>query len=501
MSFYRKYRPQVIDEIDNASVRDQLSALLTKDRKELPHAFFFTGPKGTGKTTAARVIAKLFNCEKPTKTGPCGTCEQCKNISSGSNLDVIEMDAASNRGIDEIRQLRDRIGLTPSSSAYTIYIIDEVHMLTTEAFNALLKTLEEPPAHAVFVLATTDAHKVPATIKSRCVEFHFHRASSEELLHALERVVAAENIHIDKKGLALIAQTADGSFRDAVKLLEQLSLQAGDITSEKVSETLTLPETKIVEQFIIHLSRYELKDALKVVEACYQKGLDMKWFLTDSLRELERLLVAHAEGATNPNWTIPMITRAIRLFTTSFEEMRYSPIAQLPIEVAIVEFCRKDAAVEVVSATVTAPTTRPIPVGAPSSVVKPPSPSVSSSHSVVQPSQTPSPTPAPAPVPASVIARDEAVTPSESLGLLTLDKLIEHWPDFIAAMKTDYHSIAGVLRSSRPKAVADGIVTIEAFYKFHQEKLGDIHSRQALSDMLKKLFGEKVRVEIVLGKK
>ena len=142
MSFYRKYRPQVIEEIDNASVREQLSSLLTKDKKELPHAFFFTGPKGTGKTTAARVIAKLFNCEKPKGSGPCGMCDQCVSISNGSNLDVIEMDAASNRGIDEIRQLRERIGLSPSSSSYTIYIIDEVHMLTTEAFNALLKTLE-----------------------------------------------------------------------------------------------------------------------------------------------------------------------------------------------------------------------------------------------------------------------------------------------------------------------------------------------------------------------
>ncbi len=498
MSFYRKYRPQVIDEIDNASVRDQLSSLLTRDRSELPHAFFFTGPKGTGKTTAARVIAKLFNCIKHTKTGPCGTCDQCVGISNGSNLDVIEMDAASNRGIDEIRQLRDRIGLSPSSSAYTIYIIDEVHMLTTEAFNALLKTLEEPPAHAVFVLATTDAHKVPSTIKSRCQELHFHRASAEELLHALERVATAEKIDIDTAALALIAETADGSFRDAVKLLEQISLQKGKLTTEKVSETLTLPETKVVEQFIRHLSQYEGKEALRVIDAAYQKGLDMKWFLTDALGHLERLLVQHAEGADTPSWTLPMLQRAIRLFTTSFEEMRYSPIPQLPIEVAIVEFCTKQ------------PVTAPAQSAAAQVVVKM-EPKTVTPSSVVR--TTPVAIPAPPSVPAvppvapvssvnaSVTAREDGITPAESLGLLTIDKLVEHWSDFIAAMKPDYHSIAGVLRSSRPKAVANGIVTIEAFYKFHQEKLMDIHSRQALSDVLKKLFGEKVRVEIVLGKK
>lgn len=491
MSFYRKYRPQVIDEIDNASVREQLSALLTKDKKELPHAFFFTGPKGTGKTTAARVIAKLFNCEKHSKSGPCGTCDQCVSISNGSNLDVIEMDAASNRGIDEIRQLRERIGLSPSSSSYTIYIIDEVHMLTTEAFNALLKTLEEPPPHAVFVLATTDAHKVPATIKSRCLELHFHRASADELRHALERVVAAEKIDIDETALTLIAETADGSFRDAVKILEQISLQSGKLTSEKVSETLTLPETKVVEQFIVYLSQKQTKEAMHTIDACFQKGLDLKWFLTAVLGELEKILVQHAQGAPESQWPLPVLQRAIGHFTRAFEEMRYSPIPQLPIELAIVDFCAGE------QIHITQPEVVPV---------------AKTKQSVTQPKEASAPV-----VPVGIsnqttdtsvnttstqpVSNVRTVTPNDSLGLLTLEKLIEHWPDFIAAMKTEYHSIAGVLRSSRPKAVAGGIVTIEAFYKFHQEKLADMHSRQVLSDTLKKLFGEKVRVEIVLGNK
>ncbi|MEK7065675.1 MAG: DNA polymerase III subunit gamma/tau, partial [Patescibacteria group bacterium] len=190
MAFYRKYRPAVLSEVDNESVRAQLTSFLSKKKQDLPHAYLFTGPKGAGKTTAARLVAKIFNCEKPDKSGePCGKCDACHLIAEARHLDVLELDAASNRGIDEIRALRDTIALAPSSAPYKIYIIDEVHMLTTEAFNALLKTLEEPPLHAVFVLATTDVHKVPATIISRCSHVSFARADPKALLNALRRIV------------------------------------------------------------------------------------------------------------------------------------------------------------------------------------------------------------------------------------------------------------------------------------------------------------------------
>src|SRR3989344_3395814 len=188
MSFYRIYRPQVFEEIDNIRVREKMLSLLSKPVSELPHAFLFSGSKGTGKTTAARLIAKLFNCEKLSKTkGPCGECTSCVSIAEGHNIDVLEIDAASNRGIDDVRALRDAIALTPMSGKIKVYVIDEVHMLTTEAFNALLKTLEEPPAHAVFILATTDPQKVPATIQSRCVPISFAKATTEELEAALKR--------------------------------------------------------------------------------------------------------------------------------------------------------------------------------------------------------------------------------------------------------------------------------------------------------------------------
>lgn len=484
MSFYRIYRPQVIEEIDNASVREQLLSLLAKDRGKLPHAFFFTGPKGTGKTTAARVIAKLFNCTHLSKSGPCGECEQCKNIAKGMNLDVVEMDAASNRGIDEIRQLRDRIGLIPSSSAYTIYIIDEVHMLTTEAFNALLKTLEEPPGHAVFVLATTDAHKVPATIKSRCLEINFHKATADELLHALERVVSAEKINISKEGLVYIAGLADGSFRDAVKYLEQASLQAGKVTEESLQKIFVTPQYAKLETFIKLLFSRNTKGALDYLEEIRQQGIEFRSFVTFILQMLASDMVSLVTGTGESKFgTLPQLKHAIALFTRAYEELRMTPIPQLPIELAIIEFCQDPLAVTEEGVR-HAPAVIPVskPAGSPVFPTSPLPPS----------GQAPSAQDKSVPVP---------VASAEPLGLLTLEKLAEHWPDFIASTKPINHSVAGVLRSSRPKAVENGIVTIEAFYKFHQEKLADVQTKFILSDVLKKLFGEKVKIEIVLGKK
>lgn len=436
-TFYRKYRPLIIDEIDNPDIREKLTDLLNKDRKDLPHAYFFTGPKGTGKTTAARVIAKLFNCEKSTKSGPCGKCEQCQSIAKGSSLDVIEMDAASNRGIDEIRTLRDRINLVPASAGYTVYIIDEVHMLTTEAFNALLKTLEEPPAHAVFVLATTDAHKVPDTITSRCVSFRFIRAGDKELSHVINRIAKEEKLSIDDDTVALITHAADGSFRDAAKLLEQVSFHKGKITKEVVQKILSLSDEKLRVEFLSHLVARDAKKALALVESLVTEGRDIKSFMGDIMVDLHAQLITEQPPAQE---TMELVKR----LTVAFGELRYTPIPSLPLELVVVEFCG------------------------------------------VQPEQT-EPVPEPPKAP--------------SLGLLTLEKLTEHWADFIAALKPYNHSVAGVLRSSRPKGVKDGIVTIEAFYTFHQEKLSDIKTRQMLSEVLKKLFGEKVKVEVTLGKK
>ncbi|MCX6794041.1 MAG: DNA polymerase III subunit gamma/tau [Candidatus Gottesmanbacteria bacterium] len=437
MSFYRTYRPQVIEEIDNVAVRQQLLSLLSKEKKQLPHAFLFTGPRGTGKTTAARIVAKLFNCTKPsTKSGPCGKCVQCSSIAEGRNLDVLEIDAASNRGIDEIRQLRDAINLAPSGATFKVYIIDEVHMLTTEAFNALLKTLEEPPAHAVFVLATTDPQKVPATIKSRCVGISFHRAAAAELAAALKRIVTAEKINIEEPALSLLAGSVDGSFRDAVKLLEQVSFHKGKISGEVVRNLISLSDESIVAKFFESLTKKDARVSLSIIEELTEQGKDIKIFLVDCLRRLQTRLIAGDTGSKE------LITR----FTEAYGMMKISPIAQLPLELAVVEYCGEAPVVSV-------PPLSPIAPLAP------------------------------------------------LVGLLTLEKLTEHWKDFIEELKPFNHSVAGVLRSARPKSVERGIVTIEAFYPFHKDKLSESKTKDVIIQVLKKLFGEKVKIEIVLGKK
>ncbi len=479
MSFYRIYRPQTLEEIDNEVVREKLTSLLHKDRSDLPHAFLFSGPKGTGKTTAARMVAKLFNCEKLSRRdGPCGSCLSCTSIARGNNLDVLEMDAASNRGIEDIRSLRDQIALAPAHATFKVYIIDEVHMLTTEAFNALLKTLEEPPPHAVFVLATTDVHKVPATIVSRCMQIVFARAGADELVHALGRIVKKEKIDIDKEALQTIAEVSDGSFRDATKILEQVSFHRGKVTPAVIAKTLSLSSQSIRDALIRHMAKRDVKAGLDVVATLVSDGHDMRSFLADCLEEFSRMLVSHVLGKPSAGWDEDGLKHAIHILSESYVMLKSTPVASLPLELAVVELCAvgqerelHDGTADRKAATHDAKEPR----------VEKRQGKDSMESEEAQP-------------PAGGV--DPGVT-----GLLTLEKLTEHWPDFIDSLKSYNHSIAGVLRSSRPKHVKNGIVGIEAFYKFHAEKLGEARTREVLGATLKKLFGENVKVEIILGKK
>jgi DNA polymerase-3 subunit gamma/tau len=460
MSFYRTYRPQVIGEIDNAVVRETFLKLLKKPKENLPHAFLFSGPRGSGKTTAARIVAKLFNCLKLSKdTGPCGLCEQCVSVAKGTNLDILEIDAASNRGIDEIRAIRDSINLAPSSASVKVYIIDEVHMLTTEAFNALLKTLEEPPAHAVFVLATTDQQKVPVTIISRCIHLTFAKASETELLHALERIIKKESIDIDPSGLKAIVANVDGSFRDAVKYLEQISFHKGHITSGIVSKILALSDDVTRQKFLLHLKNHETEQALGIIEGLTQDGSDIKTFLVNVLRDLASLLVAETIGGKQKAWDMEFLKRTIRALSTAYVEMKGSAIPTLPLELAVIELTLRKQEL------------KPVPI---------------------VPIEKITPEPAhPSPVKSGL---NTACT-------LSFEQLQEHWQDVIYELKSYNHSIAGVMRSTRPKSVTGNLVSIEAFYTFHKDKLSESKTRDAIAIVLKKLFGENVTIDVVLGKK
>lgn len=348
MTLFLKYRPQTIDDLDSEEIRNRLKAIFTSSY--IPHAFLFAGPKGTGKTSTARIVAKIFNCEHLTlgkdvkDPNPCTTCSACQAIAHGRFLDCIEIDAASNRGIDEMRDLREKIKFSPVSGRVKVYIIDEVHMLTTEAFNALLKTLEEPPSHAVFILATTEAEKLPETIRSRCTTFSFQRATADELLHSLKRVVKGEGLTVDREVLELIASSSDGSFRDATKIAEQ-AISEGVLTREGVAKLLGRDSHSAL--VVLHfLAAKDATKGLEEISSLVKMGASMRFLVEDILATLHAVLMvqykllerSELEDITKQVST-PDVTSLIRIFTRAFVELKSAPYPYIPIEVAIVEWC------------------------------------------------------------------------------------------------------------------------------------------------------------------
>lgn len=349
MVLYRKYRPQLLSELDITEVRNKLIRSLSSSF--LAHAYLFSGPKGTGKTSAARIVAKILNCdnnnrEKVENLEPCNKCDSCKAIQEGSLLDVLEIDAASNRGIDEIRDLREKIKLAPVSAKYKVYIIDEVHMLTNEAFNALLKTLEEPPQHAVFVLATTEPERLPDTIQSRCLSIKFQMASDEEIVHSLERVIKGEKMPFSKDMLLFIAQFAEGSFRDATKLLEQSF--AEKVKNVRDLEKMLNKGAIAGEEFLMIIKDKDTAKLLAEIVKMGDQGADFRLYVTNILNLLHDLLLSFYQ-IERPNLTKKLtnqfsageINDLIKLFSKVYAEMRYSVKPQLPLETAIIDWCEE----------------------------------------------------------------------------------------------------------------------------------------------------------------
>ncbi len=288
----RKWRPQSFSEVvGQEHIKRSLQNAIRYNR--LPHALLFSGPKGVGKTTMARILAKALNCERGPSIEPCNKCISCKEIDLGNSIDVQEIDGASNRRISEVREIRENVKYRPSRGRYKVYIIDEVHMLTEEAFNALLKTLEEPPPHVIFVFATTEPHKVPPTIVSRCQRFPFHRISSDIICHRISEIASAEKIDIEEDAIRLIAHSSEGSLRDALSLLDQLvSFSTPPINVKDVQEILGLFDTHLVLETIDAILNGDLKRILETIHKIYEEGSDLKQFYLNLITYFRHLLIA-----------------------------------------------------------------------------------------------------------------------------------------------------------------------------------------------------------------
>ena len=299
----RKFRPQSFaDLVGQPHISQTLTNALKHDR--LHHALLFTGPRGTGKTSSARILAKSIRCPNSVDFVPCNVCSECEEVSSGRSVNVMEIDGASNNGVDAIRDLRDSVGFMPATGRYKIYIIDEVHMLSTSAFNALLKTLEEPPSHVIFIMATTEVHKIPQTILSRCQRFDFRRISTREITECLKNICSKENVRAENDALWLIARQGDGSMRDSQSLLDQvITFTGSDLTLAKVVEVLGLTDRTLLLETLTALISQDLESCIRILEKLSFAGVEPHLFSQDLLEVIRNLLLIKISG----NQTTPIV--------------------------------------------------------------------------------------------------------------------------------------------------------------------------------------------------
>lgn len=534
----RKHRPQ---EFDSVIGQEHITDLLCKSIKagRLAQAYLFCGPRGVGKTTCARIIAKCLNCEQGPTVEPCGQCSACQEIAKGSSFDVLEIDGASNRGIDEIRSIRENVKFAPSYGRYKIYIVDEVHMLTNEAFNALLKTLEEPPEHVKFIFATTGPNKVPATIISRCQRFDFKRVSLNTIADMLAGIATKEALKIDQDALFAIAKAAQGSLRDALSILDQLSALSDDgVVADDVFSMLGLVETQLLFELSAALCAKDCGAALTVLENILSKGKDVKQLLRDITEHYRNLMVIKIGGKAmgrlvdHPvaikedylgqaaQFNLSDILKSIDAFIEAQDIARVTESVQMPLELAFAKLTYQEGH--------TAPATRPQPKApaiqtapptvqpappkpvAPASQAAPAAPMTPKATTPVStPVSTSSEAPASQPSPSSPSAMvqdvpEEVEEVVEELGgvadedpvRLDLETVNRVWDTLTHAVSRHRMSVATYLQEGSPVAVKGEQVTIgfTREFKFNKEALED----QGNLMMVSKVFAEKLRTNVVL---
>ena len=506
--FYRKWRPRNLSEVvGQEHVTQTLRNAVAGGR--VAHAYLFCGPRGTGKTSTGRILAKAINCLNPEQGEPCNSCALCKAINESSAPDIIEIDAASNRGIDEIRDLREKVNYTPNLARYKVYIIDEVHMITKEASNAFLKTLEEPPPHAIFILATTEPHKVLSTIMSRCQRFDFHRLSQSSVISKLSLICEKENIDIAPEALRLIAKVTTGSLRDAENLLEQLVTYYGhEIKLHQVQEMLGISGDLRIRELARHIVNKDITAGLKTINNVAGDGLDLRQFnreLVDYLRELLLVksgseevvdvtsddLIEIKELATGASLDYLLI--AVKRFGEI--DLRLDNYSSLPLELALV-----DCILAATGAKETVKTKKPEPEE-PAAVASRPAKSTKSVPEAKIQAKTEAKAPAPAKSPETQAEPIEPIKTPDIPSSPEMNDIRDRWKDFVNAMRGEGSkgNLDAFLRSScEPLSIEDNTLTLGFYHKFHKEYIEDPKYRHLVEKKLREVFGRSYQVRCVL---
>lgn len=503
-SLYRKYRPQTFAEVVGQN-HIKVTLLSELSSGKLAHAYLFAGPRGVGKTTMARLMAKAVNCRQPKDGEPCNACDACTVIQSGRALDIVEIDAASNTGVDHVRDhIIDNARFSPSQFAYKVFIIDEVHMLSLSAFNALLKTLEEPPAHALFILATTEVHKIPETILSRCQRFDFRQLRFDDLVARLKNLVTLENANVEDPVLEAIARYARGSARDAENLLGQaLTIGSSPITLDDVGLILPRSDLHLVFALFETLLRKDAAGAVQLVNKLVQEGIHLSQFVQDAIEFFRKALLIKVSSQLDmfsslelpkddekrllellESTTAEDLQRMITVFFDYEGELKMSMLPQLPLEMAVLELTLPRQGV-----TYALPPTPPTPVAP------------NDAGSVPQFTTT-KVADAPKPSPKNEAAKTEPDEPKPRpkqapLVSLTIEDIRGRWTEVITRLK-ESQSLKLTLNVAQPVEVQGSTVVIGVGYPFHRERLEVPRHREMLEAVLLDVLGAAVTVKAVV---
>ena len=524
--YYTKYRPQKFSEMGRGN---EIADILSKQVQsgKTAHAYLMVGPRGTGKTTIARILAKALNCEKPKPNGdPCDKCSNCVSIREGSFIDLIEIDAASNRGIDDIRDLKDKIRLAPTMGKSKVYIIDEVHMLTTEAFNALLKTLEEPPKKTTFILCTTEEHKIPATIKSRCQTLKFKRPTISQIVAVLKEVSKSEDIKISDEDLSKIAEASMGDYRGANVLLEQV--HEGDID---VNTLLSLSSKKKYVECVGYLLNSDSPKALDIVSEVYGEGIDLYVWVGELLKYLRSMIfVKSGVSDTMTDTTVEVLdeikdqvkkvdikwlVRTTNILLEAHKNIRSSFIPQLPVEIAVVEICSGDskdenkgkeiekndspkgnASIEVKNLDYSIPkSTRKIEEIGENVKKKTDEKKESLKKDIKDIKEVKEKLK----ISGSEDREDEKEFKDEK-PVISFKDVEKKWDKFVKGSKDLNHSLTALLTLCKPVDVKGKSIIVEVFYPFHKERLESVRTRKLIEGLSESVFGMSLNFKCILSK-